>query len=137
MKITYIDWMEREFIKANPTKLFVFGDNEQRVGMGGQAYACRGEENTQGICVKHTPGGDDKAFYNDANLEANKQQIIEDIFLLVKRYVIGYDEIVFPSAGVGTGLALLKTEAPKTYEFLVATLAKIGITNETKPIVEK
>ena len=45
MPLEYIDWLTRETLRANPTKLYIFGDNTQRTGLGGQAGACRGEPN--------------------------------------------------------------------------------------------
>lgn len=55
----------RETVRKNPDKIFIFGDNYERVGNGGQAAACRDEPNTIGLATKHTPGGDDAAYFEE------------------------------------------------------------------------
>ena len=45
----------REDLKANPTALFVFGDNYLGVGYGGQAFSARGEPNAVGVITKYSP----------------------------------------------------------------------------------
>lgn len=42
-----------DYLRENPTHVFVFGDNTQRVGRGGAA-ALRGEPNTYGFITKKT-----------------------------------------------------------------------------------
>jgi hypothetical protein len=39
MNIERIKYITREFVQSNPDKVFLFGDNLERVGMGGQAGA--------------------------------------------------------------------------------------------------
>jgi hypothetical protein len=40
-----------------------------------------------------------------------------------------FEEVIFPSYGIGTGMAQLEKRAPKTWAYLVGRLAEIGIEN--------
>ena len=102
-----------ELLQANQDKIYVFGDNNQRQGKRGQA-AIRDEVNAMGISTKLRPSADEDAFMTDNNFEANKNVIDSDI---AKIKATG-KTIVFPKDGLGTGLAALKTKAPKTYQYL-------------------
>ena len=55
----------RAEIKANPDKLYVFGDNMARVGLGGQAKEARGEPNSVGIPTKWRPGKNDGDYFSN------------------------------------------------------------------------
>jgi predicted NAD-dependent protein-ADP-ribosyltransferase YbiA (DUF1768 family) len=102
-----------ELLQANQDKIYVFGDNNQRQGKRGQA-AIRDEVNAMGISTKLRPSADEDAFMTDNDFEANKNVIDSDI---AKIKATG-KTIVFPKDGLGTGLAALKTKAPKTYQYL-------------------
>ena len=52
----------REFLRAHPNYIFVFGDNLERRGTGGAA-ALRDEPNTYGFITKKTPTHDDAAYF--------------------------------------------------------------------------
>jgi len=105
-------------VKANPDKIFVFGDNTQRTGTGGQAQI-RNNPNAFGIATKLKPTNNADAFMSDNNLEANKNIIDSDIQKILSQN----KPLVFPKDGFGTGLAKLKEKAPKTYEYLKQRLA--------------
>jgi hypothetical protein len=88
--------------QANPDVLWVFGDNEARVGYGGQAREMRGEPNAIGIATLAAPG----RYWSDDNLARNCAVIdkdMEHLFLALQAGRI----VVFPMDGVGTGLANL------------------------------
>lgn len=104
--------------RLNFKTLFVFGDNEQRSGMGGQAII-REQENSIGICTKKAPSMDISSFFTDNELEQNKAIIDEDI-VRVKEYAeqIGVRDIAFPQMGLGTGLADMPRKCPKTFLYL-------------------
>ena len=53
--IIYQKFIYRSDLKANPSVLYLFGDNLQRVGLGGQAKEMRGEPNAVGIATKKAP----------------------------------------------------------------------------------
>lgn len=119
----------KEYVISNPDKVFVFGDNNARVGKGGQA-TIRGLENSVGIRTKKGPSKKDVAFYKDSEFENNKSKIDEDI-LNIKYLSLSGKKIVFSKNGYGTGLASLKHKAPKTFKYLNDSLKNhFGFDNE-------
>ena len=54
-KVERIRFITREYVRANPDKIFLFGDNLEQRGLGGQAAAMRGEPNAVGIPTKKRP----------------------------------------------------------------------------------
>jgi len=109
------DWTLND-VKKQSDKIFVFGDNNARVGKGGQAII-RDLSNSVGIRTKKGPSKKPAAYYNDNEFESNKKNILEDI-LNVKRIAIEGNTIIFSSGGYGTGLSSLKEKAPKTFDYL-------------------
>lgn len=124
MPIRYAHRYTREEIRANPGTLYVFGDNMQRVGRGGQARECRGEPNTIGVPTKWRPvmsGG----FFSDGDFDAVKPAI-QEAFREMACQVSNGGVVVWPSDGVGTGLADLPTRYPMIYAFIQRCLAHLG-----------
>ncbi len=123
-------------VKANPNRVYVFGDNTQRVGTGGQAQI-RNNSNAMGIATKLAPSMDASAFMNDKDLVKNKAVIDSDI---AKIKATG-KTVVLPKDGLGTGLAKLKEKAPQTYNYLKQRLLQeFGFDNDKgtlSPISEK
>ena len=119
-----------EDVKANPNKIYVFGDNTKRVGTGGQAQI-RNNPNAMGIATKLAPSMDETAFMTDKDLDKNKSIIDKDISKIKSTR----KTIVFPKDGLGTGLAKLKEKAPKTYQYLKEKLLQeFGFNNDTGTI---
>jgi len=117
-------------VQANPDKIYVFGDNTQRVGMGGQAQI-RNNPNAMGIATKITPSMDEAAFMSDKDLIKNRQIIDGDI---AKIKATG-KTVVMPKDGLGTGLAQLKEKAPQTYAYLKQRLLQeFGFDNDNGSI---
>src|ERR1700733_11175761 len=79
MAILYQKMIDRDDLKRNTSVLYLFGDNERRTGMGGQAAAMRGEPNAVGIRTKRAPGRDEADFWSDKTFDANCAKIEEDI----------------------------------------------------------
>ncbi len=104
-------------VKANPDKLYIFGDNTKRIGTGGQAQI-RNNPNAMGIATKLKPSNEPDAFMSDDQFEENKQIIDSDITKIVSKAESTGKTLVFPADGFGTGLAQLPTKAPKTYDYL-------------------
>ena len=125
--ILYQNYITRKNIK-NSNNIFVFGDNDQRSGFGGQAKEMRGEPNAVGIRVKKYPSMNSNAFYTDSEYLENIKKIDEDLTTLEKS---SYNKtIVFPSNGIGTGMAKLNITAPETFRYLTTMLKeKFGIIN--------
>ena len=114
-------------VKSNPNKIYVFGDNTQRKGTGGQAQI-RNNENAFGIATKLQPNNSDAAFMSDADLQSNKDVIDSDI----AKIKADGRPLVFPKDGIGTGLAKLKQKAPQTYSYLKQKLQEeFGFDNDT------
>ena len=122
-KITKMAFITRKYVRANPAKIFLFGDNLLGRGYGGQAAAMRGEPNAIGIPTKKMPTHHTDAFFTDAEFEQNKAAI-DSAFGQLAGLGAG-TEIVIPSAGLGTGLAKLPDLAPRTFEYLERRLAQL------------
>jgi hypothetical protein len=114
--IVYRTWITRDIVRNSPDELFVFGDNAERRGYGGQAAAMRGEPNTIGIATKMRPGMADADFFSDEN--PDHLDIIRDDCRLVWRALQRNKIINVPEGGIGTGLSQLPTRAPALYERL-------------------
>ncbi len=104
----------REIVTSNTDKLFLFGDNDQRTGYGGQAAAMRGCRNSLGIRTKCAPSWAPTAFYSDTNYAENCRKIDEDFAKIPANTTC----IVIPTAGIGTGRARLEQLAPRTFAHL-------------------
>lgn len=110
MIVEYQDYITREDLRQNPDKVYLFGDNLNRVGLGGQAGEMRGEPNALGIpTLKGSKG-----YFKDEEIEQNKKWI-RQAFSRIPRDRI----VVIPSAGLGTGIAQLDVKAPRTFAFLL------------------
>ena len=120
MKIEIVSWYTDDLLNNNPDKMFVFGDNDMRKGIGGQARVCRGKSNVIGIRVKKAPLAFEDSYYTDDEYLDNVSKINEDIQSMFK-----YDTVVFPKDGIGTGLAMLKEKAPRTNKYLQERLKQL------------
>lgn len=96
--------------------MYIFGDNCQHIGKGGQAII-RDEPNTFGISTKY----DIMHSYSDTRLLENKINILQEIEA-IKSLSDNFYSVVFPKYGLGTGLAALHWRAPKTFIFLCTVL---------------
>jgi hypothetical protein len=109
------EWSLDDVVNS-PDKIFVYGDNNARIGKGGQAII-RDLPNTIGLRTKKGPSNKPAAFYSDSDFETNIRYIREDV-LLIKSKLLEGKTIVFSNGGYGTGLAKLPETAPKTFNFL-------------------
>lgn len=117
----------RAEVQANPTTLYLFGDNELRKGFGGQAKEMRGEPNTVGIRTKRYPANTARSFFSDDRLFQQCEMIRYDIYQAIKMYeYTPYTTLVIPP--IGTGLADLPKRAPGTYEYLMIMLKALEMT---------
>lgn len=113
-----------ELLQANPDCTFVFGDNLQRVGKGGQAII-RDEPNVIGIPTKVTtglcfsdyeqycslPSWDSKREDYQLGWKMYQDVIDKDLLKVEDRLALG-ETVVVPMDFIGTGLARLPNEAP-------------------------
>ena len=98
-------------------KTYVFADNLQKTGKGGQA-AIRGQIGAVGIPSKVAP----KTYMSDVHYERNIASIDSAIKAIPRD-----KPIVISSGGIGTGLAKLELKAPRTYAYLQSALKKAGL----------
>lgn len=117
MPVEVVHRYHRSDLRANPEKLFIFGDNRARVGHGGQAREARGEPNAVGVRTKKAPTYEPQDFLTDAEYAANVAHIIEDFAPALEALQQGRT-VVWPADGIGTGIARLPELAPLTLLFV-------------------
>lgn len=114
--IETMDMFTEEIVKANPNKLFVFGDNMLRYGKGGQAVI-RDLPNTLGIATKREPNTNTNAYFSDAIDEMNALDWDIARLSVLKDSKV-FTHIVFPTKGLGTGRAQMKSKSPMLYKMM-------------------
>lgn len=107
----------RTDLQANPDVLYLFGDNVERVGLGGQAKEMRHEPNAVGIVTKWRPDMKDSSFFSDDQFEIIRPIILNDFSRPKKHLSLG-GTVIIPSDGLGTGLARLDEVAPRCFAYL-------------------
>jgi hypothetical protein len=111
-----------KFIEEHPDYIYIFGDNEQRRGLGGQAKVMRPAPLSIGIRTKRAPSRGDNAYWTDDTFEDNKRMIDEDIGALFELWEErGRPAVVLPY-GIGEGMSELPTRAPRTHMYLTNTI---------------
>lgn len=113
-----------------PTHIYLFDDNMERVGMGGQAYSMRGEPNSFGVPTKWKPDSRESSYFCDDDFPA-VENAINFPFNLAFAWLYLSKTVVIPADGLVTGLSELPTRAPKIYnyiEYRLALLAKNAAT---------
>jgi hypothetical protein len=109
----------RTDLRLNPNVLFVFGDNMLHIGLGGQAREMRGEPNAIGIPTKQSPGTAIHDYFINSDLQnAQIRGEINKGFKKLRQQLLDNKDIVFPSAGIGTGLSQLETHAPDILRYI-------------------
>ncbi|HHQ2717251.1 TPA: hypothetical protein ACSPMB_003141 [Pseudomonas aeruginosa] len=104
-------------LRSKPERIFVFGDNLLRKGTAGQAVI-RFEPNAFGVPTKRAPSMERSAFFSDRDDEINAIAIA-----LRQLYRIALtNTVVFPAAGLGTGLARMAECSPEAYSFMCSIL---------------
>lgn len=120
MPIRFVDWYTSEQITADEDAgiYYVFGDNAERRGFGGQAKEARGHINSIGVVTKMRPEhGTPKCYLHDENFFQNVAVINGDLDIVQRRLREG-KIVCWPSAGIGTDRAMLKSYAPRTLEYI-------------------
>lgn len=119
--LIWCDHISREMVKANPNVIFIFGDNLEESGYGGQAKEMRGEPNAIGIPTKRKPTNERNAFFYDEDLE-EVRKLLEPIFFKLNKHLKNGGSIVAPMEGVGTGFARLQQTAPTVLAYIAKEL---------------
>ena len=118
-------WIIRADLRADPEATHVFGDNERRFGLGGQAREMRGEPNAVGVATLQAPG----VFWSEADADRQCAVIDADMAPLFQAMRDG-KVVVFPIDGIGTGLADLANKSPTTFAHLQRQVAALTKTEE-------
>jgi hypothetical protein len=103
-------------LRRHPEALFVFGDNLERRGTGGQA-CIRHEPNVIGIATKKAPRRDDAAYFTDEDMPAFREEIARAHELIAKALKEGRS-VYWPADGIGTGLSAMPDKSPALYDYL-------------------
>jgi hypothetical protein len=123
-------WVSRDDVKQHRDRIYVFGDNMERVGMGGQAASMRGEPNTIGVPTKWRPSMADDAFYSDDDLERVIPAISQE-FKKLQDHIASGRTVVIPAGGLGTGLSSLQQRAPRVLEYIEGWIEALEIASTT------
>jgi hypothetical protein len=118
MPIRYQKFIRRQDLRNNRDTFYVFGDNMQRIGYGGQAREMRGEPNAIGVVTKWAPSNDNTAFFADNEPDC-WAHVGFDLGKIDHILAVGHT-VVVPEDGIGTGLAQLPRRAPKLDRFIKA-----------------
>ncbi len=118
MPIIYQKWIKRQDLRDNPERIYVFGDNMARKGLGGQAKEMRGEPNALGVATKWRPDMLESAFFSDSYPPCF--EVVATDMAKVMTMLQAGRTVVIPKDGIGTGLSELPKRAPK----LNAAIAK-------------
>lgn len=126
MQIEVVQCYSVALLREEPDKVFVFGDNLVRAGRGGQAVI-RCEPNAFGVPTKRLPSMREDAFFGDRDDE--RAAVLDSLRRL---YALGRGcVIVFPAAGLGTGLAQMPSRSPRLYKEMTHLLeAHFGFRQE-------
>lgn len=125
----------RADLVSNPHVLYIFGDNLERKGFGGQAKEMRGHINAFGIATKRrmSHGSREDYFYDE---DKDAIRIIDNEFeRLANAMVVPaegssfrlYEAVIIPLDGIGTGLSKLPENAPKLLEHINKKLHRLEL----------
>lgn len=114
-------------LRAEPAATFVFGDNVQRVGTGGQAVI-RHEGNAFGVPTKWRPSMHTSALFYDDDHDAQLEVMVG--LDAIEEFLEQGKIVYWPKDGIGTGLSHWQIQAPKllayTQERVSAFLLQYG-----------
>lgn len=126
-----------QLLNNNPEQYFVFGDNTQGYGRGGQA-CIRGLPNAIGLPTKVSPGMDPDDFFDDAHCGDWYDVAMQPAFKRICTLLDSNNLIAVPADGLGTGLALLPQKAPKLYNLMMVTfyfiVEEVGLQNKQETL---
>jgi hypothetical protein len=114
-KILFRKYIIRKDLQVFPERFYIFGDNLERVGSGGQAREMRGEPNAIGVATKRSPGMRHMDFFADREMEI--QAVRWDLSKIDEKIAAGHI-IVVPGDGIGTGLAELPVRSPIIHQMI-------------------
>lgn len=92
--------IDEEYLKSNPTHIFVFGDNLKRVGKGGAAKL-RHMKNTYGFIAKKAPTHNKEDYYSPKEYES----VYNSEMLKLKKEIENNPDRLYLISKLGAGLA--------------------------------
>lgn len=118
--IFFSGWYDADLCLKHSNKLFVFGDNLRRFGMGGQAII-RNCPNVFGIATKRKPSMHESAFFTDDDLDSVLEDI-DHLWAMLRDYP--ERDVVIPvtkdgEVSLGRERAELPKRAPAIYDTIV------------------
>lgn len=126
MKVIYREFITRAYVRAYPTYLFLFGDNLTGFGLGGQAKEMRGEPNAIGVPTKMYPGTKEEDYFTDVQHLHKISDYYDSLFAGIEQLItVGFDKIVIPQNGLGTGLSKMQEKCPKLLAYLNEKLKEL------------
>ncbi|MDT0618437.1 hypothetical protein RM531_08105 [Salinisphaera sp. P385] len=124
-KLLRQDFIRRGDLQSNPDRVYVFGDNMCRRGKGGQAAQMRGEPNAVGIPTKWEPSLREDAFFDERDYQ-KAVPAIHEAFDGLEQVILAGRDVVWPAAGIGSGLAQLEARAPSIHRLIQARFNKLS-----------
>ena len=123
----------RRDLQLNPHVLYLFGDNELRKGLGGQAKEMRNEPNAVGVRTKRAPGMAYEDFWHDKDPDEliRQVQMIDEDLIKVCLHLQRGGLVCIPADGLGTGLSKMDKYCPETKKYLELCLR--NLTMHQKP----
>lgn len=110
-----------EYLRNHSDIIFVFGDNLIRKGNGGQAII-RNEPNALGLVSKRTPHHSPTAYMTGTTTDYDA---VNADLVRIEELALSGKQLVFPAAGIGTGLARLQTTAPDLLAYIDSEISKL------------
>lgn len=126
MPLIFQHQIQRADLHINREALYLFGDNEERRGLGGLAGECRGEPNACGIVTKKAPSWESYAFWSDADFD-RVRPIIDRDFEKPTRWIKAGKVVICPAEGVGQYRAKLPEVAPLIDSYIKLQIMSLGI----------
>lgn len=126
----FMGWYTPELLELNRDTIFVFGDNTQRVGRGGQAVI-RGEPNALGIVTKRVGDMARTSFFEEDS-ENDRKAIEADLAALELLLKEGRNVIIPVSRqtmtiSLGLERAQLPHRAPSLYKLICDTIDRFEV----------
>jgi hypothetical protein len=109
-----------EHVSNNTDKIFVFNDNNARLGKYDLSII-RDLKNSIGLRTKKGPSKKVAGYFSDSEYDKNIKNINEDI-LSIKSLALQGKKVVFSKTGYDIELKVFKIEAPKTFKYLSESL---------------
>jgi hypothetical protein len=110
MPLKFVDHYTPQDCQDNPDWLFIFGDNFERHGKGGQAII-RDEKNACGLATKRKPTWDADAFLSDEDYD-EWERLNTPAYERIEAHLKSGGVVVWP-LGIGMGRANLPGMAPR------------------------